>query len=100
MAPPTMPKRGITACLLFAALIGGLWAFPSFWYSAPHRRQDFTWLTGRTDIQGWHFKDMPVSESIESTLVADHTENGEFRSIEDARLIRVFCAKRYQDSIA
>ncbi len=44
----------------FAAVIGGLWAFPSLWYSGADPTQAFTWLAERREIPGWQFGSAPV----------------------------------------
>ena len=78
----------------FAAAIGGLWAFPSLWYSGVDPTQAFTWLAERREIPGWRFGSAPVSDSAEATLVADETVNGAFQSAAGG-VVRVFIAKRY-----
>jgi hypothetical protein len=57
----------------------------------------FFWLAEQSAVQGWEFKEIPLSESAEKLLVADRLVNGEF-SQADRAAIRVFSAKRYTET--
>jgi hypothetical protein len=77
---------------ILALLILALWAFPFFWYSVEGTHTRIS-LTENANIPGWIFDEIPISESAERLLVADHTINGEFRN-GNGEAIRVFSAKR------
>ena len=91
------PRRASICCLAFGAVVGGLWALPSLWYSSAKANRPFVWLTGKTAVADWQFRDSKVSESTEATLVADATVNGEFL-LAGGRLVRVFVAKRFEEN--
>jgi hypothetical protein len=82
---------------LLSVLILGIWQFPRAWYTHTDTELGQVWLTGRTNVSGWRFQDVPVSKSAEAILVADRLLNGEFRAA-DEKVVRVFSAKRYAES--
>ena len=91
---PRGSKNKFIVPALFSLAIAALWVFPQIWYTRQGAEKPI-WFAERSDIQGWEFSKIPISESAESVLVADRTVNGEFRQGEKA--VRVFSAKRYQE---
>jgi hypothetical protein len=84
-----------TACLL--ALLAGLWLFPRVWYTRSETNRNPVWLSERTNVAGWSFAEVPVSEAAERLLVADRMVSGEFTSPTNRISVRVFSAKRYSE---
>ncbi|MCP5519041.1 MAG: exosortase-associated EpsI family protein [Verrucomicrobiales bacterium] len=78
-----------------AALVGLLWLFPSFWYTASDTQSRRVWLSSRTQIDGWTFGEEVVAESAERLLVADELFSGAFTNQTDRTVIRAFTAKRF-----
>src|SRR5262252_4303124 len=72
-----------------------LWAFPAFWYNNPGTGE-MCWLGEKMDVPGWKYRAIPVDESAEKVLVADHIFNAEFVG-DRATSIRAFSAKRYDE---
>lgn len=83
--------------LALSALVLICWIFPHFWYTGSAAGENYFWLAERTNIAGWNFRSVPVSESAERLLVADRLLNGEFLDPSN-RLVRVFSAKRYKEN--
>lgn len=81
--------------ILLTFLVGGLWLFPSLWYTKADAAARPVWLLERTNIVGWKYHEVPVTESAERLLVADRTVNGEFTREGGRATVRVFSAKRY-----
>jgi hypothetical protein len=79
----------------FAALVVALWAFPRVWYTRSGQQAKPVWLTERTNLVGWAYRRIPVTESAERLLVADRTVSGEFVGDDQQQAVRVFSAKRY-----
>ena len=79
------------SCLLLA-----LWFLPVLWYTEDSERNR-AWFSEQTDVQGWVFESVPISQAAERLLVADETLNGEFRN-PAGEAVRVFSAKRFKDS--
>lgn len=81
--------------LIFAALVAGLWAFPSIWYTK--RSSDRVhWFTEKQDVSGWTYANIPIAKAAEAALVGDRMINGEFKS-PHGKMVRVFSAKRYAE---
>lgn len=72
-----------------------LWWFPEFWYSRVSSPGEFIWFQERTEVPGWSFDNIPVSEAAEAVLVADDLFSGEFRARSGDAVVSVFSAKRY-----
>lgn len=88
---------GLLVGSLLAAVVGLLWLFPSFWYTARDTGDKRVWLTPRTEVDGWVFGEDPVAESAERLLVADSLFNGSFTNRDDRSVTRVFSAKRFTE---
>jgi hypothetical protein len=73
-----------------------LWVFPVFWYSASDATARMVWLAEQTQVAGWNYEEIPVSESAEATLVADRLVSGQFTNGDQVRM-HVFSAKRYAE---
>ena len=78
-------------CLLLV-----LWCFPAVWYSSDSEAER-VWFSERTEIDGWTFEAVPISQAAERSLVADRTVNGEFRNAA-SEAVRVFSAKRFKEN--
>lgn len=70
-----------------------LWGFPVVWYTTEGAAAR-VWFTQSSEVPGWTFEEVPISEAAERILVADRTVNGEFRN-SDGTAVRVFSATRY-----
>ena len=81
----------IVPAILSAAILA-LWMFPALWYTQGSGER--VWFFERSEVNGWRFEAVPISEGAERALVADRTVNGEFRDASNAA-VRVFSAKRY-----
>jgi len=90
------PFRSLILPVVVAAVVAFLWAFPSFWYTNSATEKEFVWLGESTNVAGWKFNEVPVSKLAESLLVSDHTVNGDYKSSDESKIVRVFSAKRYQ----
>jgi len=90
------PVRVIRGPLLFALLVLLCWVFPRFWYTRADPQRGHYWLAEQKDIPGWTFREIPVSESAERTLVADRLVTGEFSGT-GGPVVQVFSAKRYAE---
>jgi hypothetical protein len=90
-----MRKRIWIVPSILTAIVAALWAFPSFWY-VQRGEGKLIWFGEKTDLPGWKFATVPVGESAEKLLVADHIVNGEFLGPEQAD-VRAFSAKRYAE---
>jgi hypothetical protein len=82
--------------VLFSLGVAVCWWFPRFWYTRSGDAQKPFWLTERTNVAGWNYRELPVAESAERMLVADRLVSGEF-SQAPGELVQVFSAKRYSD---
>jgi len=80
--------------LLLAGLVGVIWVFPDFWYTAAGSGKDFRWLTENTNVPSHLYRAVPVNEVAEAFLVADRLSNGEFVR-KSGPPVRVFSAKRF-----
>ncbi len=89
--------KGLAVPILATALVAGLWVFPKVWYTKSDTGLGHFWLSEQEQVEGWDFKSIPVSKAAEAVLVADSLFNGEFTSPAREE-IRVFSAKRFQDS--
>ncbi len=88
-------RAALFGTLALTLFVGGLWVFPSLWYTRSAAGGKPVWLSERTNIVGWTYQEIPVSESAERLLVADRTVNGEFARNGGRDVVRVFSAKRY-----
>jgi hypothetical protein len=79
-----------------AAVVLGLWLFPTLWFTAQAAHAKISFTENR-EIEGWSFEEIPISQAAERSLIADQIVNGEFRS-SDGEAIRVFSAKRHTDN--
>ncbi len=86
------------AAALPSVLLIAIWIFPTVWYTRTDPQLHQVWLNGKTNIAGWNYAEVPVSKSAEAVLVADQLVNGEFSS-SDGTVVRVFSAKRYNESL-
>lgn len=98
--PATLPASAPNARAAFrlvlplAALVALLWWFPTVWYRDGAHEAAFRWFAEQAEIEGWTFKDPPISKTAEAVLVGDRMVSGEFTRADGTR-IRVFSAKRY-----
>lgn len=88
-------RGALIGALCLSLVLAALWAFPHFWYTRSDTRERPVWLTERTNVIGWSFKESPVADSAERLLVADRTFNGEFTAGDGHMVVRAFSAKRY-----
>lgn len=95
LPPLGFKEWGMTGGLVL--LVVALWLFPTVWYTRadPHARR--LWFRERSEVPGWAFKTVPVSERAENILVADAVVSGEFRRNADGVMVNVFSAKRYSE---
>lgn len=96
-APCAAPvsKSAVVTAVVFSLAVVTLWSFPAFWYNNNQSTgQGYVWFSARTNLPGWEFTIVPVSESAESILVADHIVNGSFTNAASTE-IRVYSAERY-----
>jgi len=100
--PPPQPagaRRPERNALLGTAVLGmvvlAIWLFPRIWYTASAAGEKLIWFGERTNLVGWTFDPVPISDSAERLLVADQTVNGEFKSVSSRTVVRAFSAKRY-----
>lgn len=96
-AGPLLGRKAYLMVGLLAALVLGLWAFPWLWYSKTERTGPRLWLSERRAIDGWTFREVPVSERAEAILVADRTFSGEYQRSDNRTTVNVFSAKRYSE---
>jgi hypothetical protein len=89
-----MPKSAGWVLGALCLAVAACWLFPRFWYVAKEPGQALFWLTERTNLAGWQYRDVPVSQSAENVLVADRLVSGEFSRV-SGEVVRVFSAKRY-----
>jgi len=80
-----------------ALLIGTLWSFPTFWYTASAAKGQFKWLAEQTQVEGWQYEDFGIAEAAEAILVGDRMVNGQFSTPDRRRSVQVFSAKRYEE---
>lgn len=78
-------------------LVVALWLFPTVWYTRADPNARRLWFRERSEVPGWAFKTVPVSERAENILVADAVVSGEFRRNADGVVVNVFSAKRYSE---
>src|SRR4051812_16828909 len=88
------PRSIVTIAAVTAFLVGGFWAFPSFWYTKTGPGQ-FTWLSENTNIVDWSYTPTAVEKSQEAALDADKAVSGEFTKGSES--VQVFGAKRFSD---
>lgn len=87
-------RRGCINASVLGILIGFLWVFPSYWYTKSEPGTRSVWLGGQTNLIGWKYRELPISQEAEAILVADRLINGEFSNL-GGQIVRVFSAKRY-----
>jgi len=89
-----LPKSAGWLIGVFCLAVAGCWLFPRFWYVAKGSGQNLFWLAEQTNLPGWQYREVPVAQSAEKTLVADSLVSGEF-SRPSGEVVQVFSAKRY-----
>jgi hypothetical protein len=89
-------NRIVVVSGLYSLVVICLWGFPRYWYSQADSSQQKVWFTNRTDLPGWEYVQLPVSEGVERILVADRLVNGVFRN-DEGRVVRVFSGSRYKE---
>lgn len=96
-ARAVMRPGAVAGVAALGLVVIGLWAFPTFWYNRTDPTVRRLWFHERTEVPGWEFREIPVSEGAERILVADKLFSGEFRRASDRAVINVFSAKRYSE---
>lgn len=86
-----------TAVLTVAVVV--LWGFLRFWYTRGAPAAQAVWLTPRTNIPGWDFREEPVDKVAERLLVADALFNGSYSNRQDGVVVRAFSAKRFTEDL-
>jgi hypothetical protein len=89
-----LPKSASWVLGAMCLAVVACWLFPRFWYVAKGSGQNVFWLAERTNLAGWQYREVPVAQSAEKSLVADRLVTGEF-SRPSGEVVRVFSAKRY-----
>jgi hypothetical protein len=93
----TNPRKILILVIPLSAAILLCAAFPFFWYSKAAPAQGYFWFNERTNVAGWSYEPVAVSEAAERVLVADRIINGEFTTTNQTA-VRVFSAKRYKEN--
>lgn len=96
MSPAKRARLPLVVPAVLSMAVLALWIFPRLWYTHQGTAPQ-AWFTEQTEVKGWTFEEIPISESAERVLVADRTVNGEFRN-SDGAAIRVFSAKRFVEN--
>lgn len=76
-----------------------LWVFPHFWYTKVDKAEGDQWFEETSEVPGWEFIEVPVSESAERALVADTLFSGNFSDIRTGRRIQAFSARRLKEDM-
>lgn len=84
--------------LAVSILLVVLWGFPQFWYTRVDADTKPYWYSAKREVAGYSFVEQPITEAVESILVADETFNGEYRDATDQSVI-AFMAKRHEESV-
>lgn len=90
-------RKALICTAAFVAVLAVLWFFPRAWYTRSGEVRSPVWLSERTNVAGWTFTSVPVSEAAEKLLVADRMVSGQFTEPTNRRGVRVFSAKRYSE---
>lgn len=94
MSAPLRPTKIWLVPLLLASMVGALWAFPAYWYTA-RGSAEMHWFVESEQAAGWNYTAVPIAKSAEAALVGDRLVNGEF--VRAGKAVRVFSAKRYEE---
>jgi hypothetical protein len=89
-------KKIILTTFLYSILIVCLWAFPRYWYTRSDPGQQNVWFMEQTEIPGWDYDEIRLSDVAERILVADRLVNGKFRN-GHGQVVRVFSGSRYKE---
>jgi len=88
-------RLGWIYVIILSAAVVGLWSFPYLWYRPHAKGQSRLWLRERSQIEGWIFHRIPVTERAERLLIADKHFSGVFTNLQTGVPVQVFSAKRY-----